>query len=68
MMILFALRIEAAKDLLRNTALSMGEIAALLQFTDQSHFARRFREAVGVTPRAFRQQCIREARSSQVKE
>ncbi|AEJ42416.1 helix-turn-helix transcriptional regulator [Alicyclobacillus acidocaldarius] len=65
---LFALRIKAAKDLLRNTALSMGEIAGLLQFTDQSHFARRFREAVGVTPRVFRQQCIREARSTQVKE
>ncbi|WP_206831871.1 helix-turn-helix transcriptional regulator [Alicyclobacillus fructus] len=65
---LFGLRIEVAKDLLLHSKLSIGEIATMLQFTDQSHFARRFRHAVGVTPRTFRQQCIGEARSSQVKE
>ncbi|SIT05049.1 helix-turn-helix transcriptional regulator [Alicyclobacillus vulcanalis] len=63
---LWSMRIEAAKEMLRDSRMSVGEIAALLQFTDQSHFARRFRQATGLSPRAFRTRCIAEADASQV--
>jgi Helix-turn-helix domain/GAF domain len=47
-------RIERARDLLTSTDLSMSEIAFAAGFSDQSHFARRFRELVGVSPSAFK--------------
>ncbi len=47
-------RIERAKELLRQTDLTLVEIALACGFGNQSHFTLRFREAVGVTPRRFR--------------
>jgi AraC family transcriptional regulator len=47
-------RIERAQRLLRETNLPQAEIARLSGFSDQSHLARRFREFVGVSPKAFR--------------
>jgi AraC-like DNA-binding protein len=47
-------RIERAKRSLRETDLSLAEIARGSGFSDQSHFARRFRELVGTSPKAFR--------------
>jgi AraC family transcriptional regulator len=47
-------RIEHAKRSLRETDLSLAEIARGSGFSDQSHFARRFREFVGTSPKAFR--------------
>ena len=48
-------RIEAAKNMLRFSEIPYAEIAAILAFSSQSHFSRVFRQAVGITPRAFRQ-------------
>jgi AraC-like DNA-binding protein len=47
-------RLAKARDLLSRDSLSLAEIAAAVGFADQSHFTRRFREAVGVSPGQFR--------------
>lgn len=51
-----ARRIEAAQALLRFTpGVTNREIAETLGFADEFHFSRRFTQATGITPRAFRQ-------------
>jgi AraC-like DNA-binding protein len=47
-------RIEAAQALLRMTGMTHAAIAASLGFADEYHFAKRFRERVGVAPRDYR--------------
>jgi AraC-like DNA-binding protein len=47
-------RLERAKGLLAETDLSLAHIALKSGFSDQSHFSRRFRMFIGVTPRSFR--------------
>jgi AraC-like DNA-binding protein len=47
-------RLERAKGLLAETDLSLAHIALKSGFSDQSHFSRRFRVFIGVTPRLFR--------------
>jgi AraC-like DNA-binding protein len=47
-------RLERAKGLLAETDLSLAQIALKSGFSDQSHFSRRFRTFLGVTPRSFR--------------
>jgi AraC-like DNA-binding protein len=47
-------RLERAQELLAETDLSLAQIALKIGFSDQSHFSRRFRMFVGVTPRSFR--------------
>jgi transcriptional regulator GlxA family with amidase domain len=47
-------RIEAAADLLRRTTLSNREIAASLGFSDEHHFAKRFRATTGRTTSGYR--------------
>ena len=49
-------RIERAKQLLRETNLTVGEIAYRIGFADQSHFTKIFRRIVGATPTAFQTQ------------
>ena len=49
-------RVEAAAELLRRTSLSNREIAASLGFSDEHHFAKRFRAATGRTTGAFRRE------------
>lgn len=51
----FERRVEAAKSLLLDTRLANKEIAATLGFADEFHFSKRFKQAVGVSPREFRQ-------------
>ena len=53
---LIRLRIEAAMRLLRESDLSMGEIAHEAGFSDSNYFARQFRRTTGLTPTAFRRQ------------
>lgn len=48
-------RIEKAKTLLRQTRLSLVEIAMDLGFCSQSHFTQVFRSLAGITPRKFRE-------------
>lgn len=50
------LRISAAKEHLRNTSSSIAEISEMMGFADALYFSRAFKAAVGVSPRAFREQ------------
>ena len=43
-----------AKLLLRNTAMTVQEISAMLNFPDASFFGKYFRRLTGTTPRKFR--------------
>ncbi len=47
-------KIAIAKNLLRFSDYSMIEIANRLSFSSQSHFIQQFREAVGITPKKYR--------------
>jgi AraC-like DNA-binding protein len=47
-------RLEKAQELLAETELSLAQIALKIGFSDQSHFSRRFRMFLGVTPTSFR--------------
>ncbi len=47
-------RIEWAKRLLRETSLRIGEVAARVGYSDPLYFSRVFRQAAGVSPRAWR--------------
>ena len=47
-------RTNAAKDLLRDSQLSLAEIGYIVGFPTQAHFTTTFRKRVGVTPSAFR--------------
>ena len=46
-------RIEEAKNLLSYSSYTLAEISTLLNFHDQSHFARIFKKFAGVTPKQF---------------
>ena len=50
------LRVEHAKNLLRNTSMKISEIAGKSGFLDQKTFNRVFRELVQMTPGAYRRQ------------
>jgi AraC-like DNA-binding protein len=53
-------RFEIACDLLENTAMAIGQIAAVLQFSETSAFPRAFRRWSGQTPTAWRiEGCLR---------
>jgi AraC family transcriptional regulator len=47
-------RIERARHLLGNRALSVLDVAILVGFSDASHFTRTFRRSVGATPTRYR--------------
>ena len=49
-------RIERAKDLLHNPAMTATDVAGLAGFSDASSFARLFRRYVGQTPSIYRRQ------------
>ena len=49
-----AMRIERAKAMLRETTLTLDEIAQRIGYSSQSHFSVAFHKAVGVAPSAFR--------------
>ncbi|HEX3077027.1 MAG TPA: AraC family transcriptional regulator [Lachnospiraceae bacterium] len=48
------LRIKGGKQLLKNTQLSILEIAQLVGFRQQNHFSNIFKKVVGITPSQFR--------------
>lgn len=48
-------RVEVGKELLRDTDLSLVQIALKTGFSSQSHFGKIFRRQVGVTPAAYRE-------------
>lgn len=49
-------RIKTAKMFLRNTSMSIKEIAAELQFADEHYFSNTFKAHVGISPKRYRQQ------------
>ncbi|ALE89569.1 helix-turn-helix domain-containing protein [Pseudomonas versuta] len=51
---LLARRLARARDLLRNSALGLGDIALACGFASASHFANRFKQTVGATPGEYR--------------
>ncbi len=53
---LISQRISASKNLLRDSNLSLAEIAARTGFGDLNHFVRVFRQSTGITPRHYRQE------------
>ncbi|MGL5041769.1 MAG: helix-turn-helix transcriptional regulator [Culicoidibacterales bacterium] len=50
----YRLKIERAQFLLVNSAQSLTKISALLCFSDQSHFSKRFKQITGTTPLKYR--------------
>jgi AraC-like DNA-binding protein len=59
MQYLRSVRIQAAQKLLTATSETLAEIAVDVGYTDQSHLTKRFREATGMTPAAYRKQFVR---------
>jgi AraC family transcriptional regulator len=53
MQYLEGLRVERAKDLIRQAEITLAQIADAVGFSDQSHFTRRFKRHIGCTPGAF---------------
>jgi len=51
---LLQVRVESARDMLRNSDASLSTIAQACGFADQSHFTRVFTRRVGLSPRAWR--------------
>jgi AraC-like DNA-binding protein len=51
-------RIERAKDLLRGANLTVTEVCLLVGFESLGSFSWRFKQLVGVSPTAYRQQAI----------
>lgn len=47
-------RMESARQLLEDSALSVGQVASMVGYVNTSHFARAFRGEYGVNPRDFR--------------
>jgi len=50
------LRIDRARQLLANTTLSIGDVAATVGYNDQSQLARLFQREVGVSPSRYRRE------------
>jgi AraC family transcriptional regulator len=47
-------RIYRTKELLKQSQLSISEIALRCGFSDQAHFTKQFRQLIGIPPRAYR--------------
>jgi AraC-like DNA-binding protein len=47
-------RVDTAKELLRATRMTMTDVAFAVGYSHQSYFGRKFRQATGQTPSAFR--------------
>ena len=51
---LLARRLARARDLLRNSAMGLGDIALACGFASASHFTNRFKQSMGATPGEYR--------------
>jgi AraC family transcriptional regulator len=52
------LRVEFARERLRDPEASLADIAIEAGFSDQSHFCRAFKQLTGMTPARYRVQCV----------
>lgn len=50
-------RIERAKKLLHNPHISIADIAFRCGFANQTHLTKRFRQLIGITPKAYQKEC-----------
>ena len=48
------IRVEAAKEMLLESPLSIAEIAARTGFQDGFYFSKKFKQLTGMTPRQYR--------------
>ena len=53
------LKIDRAKQLLRENELSVKEIAELLAFNEPNYFTKTFKRVTGLTPTAYKRRCMR---------
>jgi len=53
-------RLQHAKEMLRETELNISEIAYEVGFRDPNYFARKFKEELSVSPRAYRKTLLEE--------
>jgi AraC family transcriptional regulator len=51
---IFRLRIEGAMKLMRESDVSLSQVALAAGFSDQAHFSNTFRRATGTTPSRWR--------------
>lgn len=51
-------RVNQAKHLLQSSALSVGQIAHLLGYSDVFFFSRQFKQRMGISPRAYRNEML----------
>lgn len=68
MRFLLCCRVDAAKEFLEQTALSVNEIATRCGFHDISNFGRTFKKEVGCSPRDYRKRCRIAAKERQTQE
>lgn len=61
---LIRIRMDKACTLLRQTDLSLQEIAESVGYSDVSYFIRTFKKHTGVTPKQFKDECAQAARGS----
>lgn len=54
---LIRLRVEKGAVLLRDTTLSITDVARRVGFADSNYFSRQFTRLIGIAPRAYRQGC-----------
>ena len=59
-------RVRRAAEYLRDTTLSVTEIAHILSFCDSSYFSAVFQKYTGITPRAYRVRCRGEAKAQSI--
>lgn len=52
--ILNSIRIEAAKELLQNPSLKIGDVSEMVGYMDTAHFARTFKKITGMSANEFR--------------
>lgn len=52
------LRMERAKELLRDVKIKVYEVPNLVGYADVSHFSRKFKAYTGLSPSRFRNECI----------
>ena len=55
------LRIDRAKELLRDESLSIKEVCASVGYSDPNYFSRAFKKNLGVTPTVYREGLRNEA-------
>lgn len=53
-----SLKIEKAKQLLRESEYSVKEISELLAFNEPNYFSKTFKRITGLTPTAYKKRCI----------